>query len=287
MRCGSGGRHNAGASGAHCVRPGFVVTTQLDIGRSEPEHGWPELGGEEEMSSSRKSPEKRGRAGALWRTAARLAAAAALAGCVQTVAVDQEAIDEELTRLRMHASNVRVMVASTERQLRVVRAKLSISERKTREMDRAAKELRRRGIAVTPRGPALVVAIADRVLFPSGEAELRAGAAEELGKIAKVLKKGLAGRPISVEGHTDSVPPKKTAARYPTNRHLSMARAVAVARFLVEKAQIDPERVSATGFADTRPLQENDTTDGRAANRRVEIVVLPPIGIKQVSANLE
>ncbi|MHC4504407.1 MAG: OmpA/MotB family protein [Planctomycetota bacterium] len=240
------------------------------------------------MSSSRKSPGKRDRGGALWRASALLAAAAAAAaGCVQTVAVDQEAIDEELTRLRMHASNVRVMVSSTERQLRVVRAKLAISERKTKEMDRAAKELRSRGIAVSPRGPALVVALADRVLFPSGEAELRAGATEELGKIAKVLKEGLPARPISIEGHTDSVPPKKTAARYPTNRHLSMARAVAVARYLVEKAGIDPKRVSATGFADTRPLGENDTTDGRAANRRVEIVVLPPIGIKHVSAKLD
>ncbi|MHC4504751.1 MAG: OmpA/MotB family protein, partial [Planctomycetota bacterium] len=167
--------------------------------------------------------------------------------------------------------------------LSAARGRLTTSERKTRELKKAARELERQGIAVSPRGAALVVALAERVLFPSGEADLRAGAAEELLGIAKVLNGGLSTRAVSVEGHSDSLPPRKTAARYPTNWELSAARAVAVARFLVEQGKVAPERVCVAAFADIRPLQRNDTREGRAANRRVEIVVLPPIGISQSS----
>lgn len=221
------------------------------------------------------------------RNAMRLLAAAMLAGCAGTPAMLPEERDEELTRLRMHTANVRVMIASTERHLRVLKARVAISERKTRELKKAAEELKRLGIAVSPRGAALVVALAERVLFASGEAALRSEAAEELRTIAKVLNAGLSSRAVSVEGHSDSIPPKKTAVRYPTNWELSTARAVAVARFLVEEAKVAPERVSVAAFADTRPLHENDTPERRAANRRVEIVVLPPIGTRQVSARIE
>jgi chemotaxis protein MotB len=194
-------------------------------------------------------------------------------------ALHQEATDGDLARLRVQAAGLRVMTSATERHLNVIRGSLAISQRKTRELKKAARELERQGVAVSPRGAALVVALADRVLFPSGEAELRPGATEELLRIAEALNGGLSSQAVSVEGHSDSVPPGKTAARYPTNWELSAARAVAVARFLVEQAKVAPERVSVAAFADIRPRQKNDTRAGRAANRRVEIVVLPPIGI--------
>jgi chemotaxis protein MotB len=81
---------------------------------------------------------------------------------------------------------------------------------------------------------------------------------------------------IAVEGHTDDV--KIGAAlleRFPTNWGLSTARATAVVRFLQEKGNIEPERLTPTGFSFYRPVATNETPEGRKQNRRIEIVLVP------------
>ena len=81
---------------------------------------------------------------------------------------------------------------------------------------------------------------------------------------------------IRVEGHTDNVP---IAARYrdrfPTNWEFSTARATSVIRALLEQGGLDPEQVSASGHAHTKPIAGNDTEEGRAVNRRIEIILFP------------
>ncbi len=103
--------------------------------------------------------------------------------------------------------------------------------------------------------------------FASGESGLKAAIEPSLQRVAEVLR-GVAGK-VTVSGHTDDVP--ISTDRYRSNWDLSTARAVSVVHYMLEAGGLDPPRVSASGFADSRPLASNATPDGRARNRRVEI----------------
>ncbi|MDW5375409.1 OmpA family protein [Halomonas sp. HP20-15] len=113
--------------------------------------------------------------------------------------------------------------------------------------------------------------IQDHLLFGSGDAELTDPGQDVVQGLVSLL--GQYEGTVSVEGHTDSVP--ISTERYPSNWELSSARATAILRYLVA-AGIDPERLRSVGYADTRPLASNDTARGRAANRRVELIIHAP-----------
>jgi chemotaxis protein MotB len=120
----------------------------------------------------------------------------------------------------------------------------------------------------------LTVNILDRILFDSGEAELKPGGEAVLRKVAAIL----AEHPklqVHVIGHTDNVPIKPSArSRFPSNWELSTARATAAVRFLTEQAGVDPHRLGAVGYGEYRPIAENATPEGRARNRRIAITIL-------------
>lgn len=117
----------------------------------------------------------------------------------------------------------------------------------------------------------LVVSIVtDSVLFTEGAADVQTDGQVILDVIAEALDDK--ANAIIVEGHTDSRP--ISTARYPSNWELSTARATSVLRFLVEQAGLDGARLSAAGYADTRPIAEGDDAESLARNRRVEIVVI-------------
>jgi len=115
----------------------------------------------------------------------------------------------------------------------------------------------------------------DQILFDSGSARLKPGFMAILDVLGPKLK-GLPNN-IEVDGHTDSVP--ISTATYPSNWELSAGRAGAVIRYL-ETRGLPPARLSASGYADTRPVDSNDTRQGRARNRRVELIVLRQAGEK-------
>lgn len=117
----------------------------------------------------------------------------------------------------------------------------------------------------------MVVELPDNVLFTSGEAELQEQGQATLAEVAGVLR-AIEGRQFQVAGHTDNVPIR--SRRFPSNWELSTARAVSVARYLIEQG-IPAERISAAGYADTQPVDSNDTDEGRARNRRIEIQLVP------------
>lgn len=117
----------------------------------------------------------------------------------------------------------------------------------------------------------MVVELPDNVLFDSGEAELKPEGQATLAEVAQVLR-SIEGRHFQVAGHTDNVPIR--SRRFPSNWELSTARAVTVTRYLIEQG-IPPERISAAGYADTQPVESNDTEAGRARNRRIEIQLVP------------
>lgn len=121
----------------------------------------------------------------------------------------------------------------------------------------------------------LTVNIVDRILFNSGEADLKPEGAAVLRKVARVLESHT-NRMIQVAGHTDNVPIRAgSRGRFADNWDLSTARATAAVRFLAGQAGVTPTRLAAVGYGEFHPAAPNDTPEHRAINRRIEIVVLP------------
>jgi chemotaxis protein MotB len=131
-------------------------------------------------------------------------------------------------------------------------------------------EQRFRGqIAATRREHGLEITIPDVALFDSARAALQESARPVLAELAATLREGGESR-ISVEGHTDNVPVQ--GGQFASNWDLASARANAVARYLLEQG-FEPSRLQSVSFADTRPVASNDSEEGRAANRRVELQI--------------
>jgi chemotaxis protein MotB len=118
------------------------------------------------------------------------------------------------------------------------------------------------------------ISISDKMLFKSGSAEVSDKAMNVLGKVAQVLN----SKPeieFMVEGHTDNVPIKNNCIA--DNWDLSVKRATSVVRILQNKFNMDPKRMTAGGRGEYIPLQSNETTEGKAVNRRTRIVILPQL----------
>jgi chemotaxis protein MotB len=125
----------------------------------------------------------------------------------------------------------------------------------------------------------LNVKLTQAILFPSGSAQVGQEGMEVLGKVANRLRE-LPHR-ILVQGHTDDVPISgRLAERYPTNWELAGARAASVVRILAERG-VPAERLAAVSLADTQPAAPNDSPESRAANRRIEIRLIPAPGAAQ------
>ena len=134
-------------------------------------------------------------------------------------------------------------------------------------------EIKEGQIDVETTARTILIRIREKGSFASGSALLNSSFVGVIDKIASALTQ-IEGK-IAVEGHTDNVPINTFA--YPSNWDLSAARSVAVVRRMLDIAPLEPTRVTASGFADTRPQAINSTFDGRARNRRVEIVVKQPL----------
>jgi chemotaxis protein MotB len=130
-------------------------------------------------------------------------------------------------------------------------------------------------VTITRMADRLSVSVVDRILFPSGEANITPAGFTLLARVGNVLKNA-GNKIIRVEGHTDSVPiSERLAGKFSTNWELSTARASNVVRFLQEKVAIDPVRLEAVGLSEFHPVASNSTVKGRSQNRRIEIALLP------------
>lgn len=118
----------------------------------------------------------------------------------------------------------------------------------------------------------LVTRMLDQVLFDSGKADLHRNARAILDQLAQVLGE-LPEQPIRIEGHTDNVP--ITHSGWADNAALSLARANAVAEYLIQQRGIAREQMTSVGYGEERPIASNDTAEGRRKNRRVEVIILP------------
>lgn len=132
--------------------------------------------------------------------------------------------------------------------------------------------LQTQGVEVVAADDGITIRLAEGLLFTSGQADLTAEGLLLLDELEDFLL--LFEGQISVEGHTDSFP-IRSGGRFASNWELSAARAIAVVQFLAEGA-LSADRLRAVGYAATQPLERNITEEGRAANRRVEMILQAP-----------
>lgn len=136
-------------------------------------------------------------------------------------------------------------------------------------------EIEKGEIRITQAVDRLSVNMVEKILFDSGKAEIKPQGLKVLKRVGDILK-GIPDKQIRVEGHTDNVRiGAKIREKYPTNWELSTARATNVVRYLQDKVGVDKKVLSAAGFSDSRPVAANETEEGKAQNRRIEIVLLP------------
>jgi len=132
-------------------------------------------------------------------------------------------------------------------------------------------------VSVSENERGITIHIMEELLFSSGSAEFKASSLVVLDSVASVLKK--LPNDIRIEGHTDNVP--ISSAQFPSNWHLSVARAVNAGYYLIQKHGLDPEKVSVVGYSEYRPLVPNSSEENRARNRRVDIVIITNVPREQ------
>jgi chemotaxis protein MotB len=119
----------------------------------------------------------------------------------------------------------------------------------------------------------MVIDLKQDILFPSGSADLSDIGEETLSEVARALA-DFPDRAFQVEGHTDNVP--ISSSRFPSNWELSTARAVSVVKLFVDSG-MTADNLSAAGFGEFQPRADNASSEGRALNRRIEVVMLPDL----------
>jgi len=118
----------------------------------------------------------------------------------------------------------------------------------------------------------VTIRLPEKVLFPPGKAVIIKGGKAELRKVAGAMK-GVSNRVFYVAGNTDSTPIR--TKQFPSNWELSTARALAVVHFFISEG-VDPKTLGVAGYAQYHPVASNDTAEGRAKNRRIDIGMAPP-----------
>jgi chemotaxis protein MotB len=203
---------------------------------------------------------------------------------VESLSQDKSALSKEKSQLtdeksQLSAEKTRMaqMLAEAQRALEEARARQKAAEARDaiyrRVKDKLQKMIDAGKLTVRVVRGRMVIDLKQDILFPSGSAELNADGIETLAEVAHVLRE-FQDRGFQVEGHTDNVPIK--TAQFPSNWELSTARAVAVVK-LFQKEGMVAEKLSAAGYGEFQPRADNASAEGRALNRRIEVVMLPDL----------
>jgi len=145
-----------------------------------------------------------------------------------------------------------------------------IEDLKTRLNDVIVRHNYAKSVSLEENERGITIHILENILFPSGKADINKTSQLVLGELASILHQ--LPNDIRVEGHTDNIPINSDL--YPSNWHLSVARALNTAYFLIDGHKLIPEKVTVVGYAEYKPIAENTTPEGRAKNRRVDIVII-------------
>jgi len=207
---------------------------------------------------------------------------------LQKQAADLEANTARIAKEREQLQQEQSQLAATLEQERL--AKEEEIKRLTRTQEELSKslqdEISKGNITIQQVRDRLTINMVDRVLFDSGQAQVKPAGVQVLKQVADVLNK-ITDKQIRIEGHTDNVPiSSKLQDRFKTNWELSTARATTVVRYLIDQGGVDRQYLSAVGYADTHPLASNDSEEGRSSNRRIEIVLYPK-DLKEIAGEVE
>ena len=183
-----------------------------------------------------------------------------------------KAKDAEIAGLKKEAASL-----SQERARAVAEKEKAIAElTSTREKltSELKEEIRKGEIAITQLKDKLSLNLVEKILFDSGSALVKKDGKKVLDRVAEILKK-VQDKQIRIEGHTDNVPiSARIIDKFPSNWELSTSRATNVVRYLQEKG-VDPKYLVAAGYSEYRNIAPNVASEGRAKNRRIEIVLTP------------
>ena len=169
---------------------------------------------------------------------------------------------------------------SQEKQAEINRLK----ETQDKLLEEMKDEIEQKQVEITQMADRLSVSMVDKILFPSGKAEITPEGLKVLERVGNIINK-IEDKIIRVEGHTDNVPiHPRLQDEFPSNWELSAARATHVVKFLQEKVGIAPEKLQAVGLSEYHPVASNKTKAGRSKNRRIEIALLP---VESVLANVK
>ncbi len=186
-----------------------------------------------------------------------------------------EARLQNVERLKKELEHVRADREAQEAKLAKVRHEVQTVGREIDRITKALEDKFGKSLRVTQHQDRLVLTMLGQILFKSGQAKLTPLGLDIMKQVGEVLAT-LPNKNVQVEGHTDNNPIYgRLQQQYPTNWELSTARATTVLRFLIEQTGMNPQDFSAAGYAETRPAVDNNTEEGRAQNRRVEIVLYP------------
>ncbi len=187
------------------------------------------------------------------------------AALLEELATLQAEREENLRKVSMYQQELK------ERESRISR----VTDTYKNLIENLSQEITEGKIRIDQSETRLKLNLVDKILFPSGSAQLTDKGKEVLDKVGFALK-DINDRRIMIEGHTDNVPlSPKLQQVYGSNWGLSALRATSVVRYLQEKGGIDPRLLGATGYSMYRPFRSNDTAEGRQANRRIEIILTP------------
>jgi chemotaxis protein MotB len=191
------------------------------------------------------------------------------------VSEDNAGLNERLRQMGMNVENQQKSVQDLNKLIDELRAKERQAQARLQTFRNMIEKFRNMiasgKLRVRIQRGRMVVELSENILFDSGKADLKKEGQTALTEVASVLA-SIPDRDFQIAGHTDNVPIK--SAKFPSNWELSTARGVTVARYLAGQG-VPTARLSAAGYADSQPIASNDTPEGRAQNRRIEIVLMP------------
>ena len=196
---------------------------------------------------------------------------------------DKKALQAQIDKLQSENKGLLESIEGLELELKQEKMAVQQKEEKISEIDRIRQEIEtslkkqilQKDIKIEEFEGKLKVTFVDKILFDSGSVTIKQIGQEVLLRLADSFRDNEAQN-LVIEGHTDDVQIGSVLQeRFPTNWELSTARATAVVRFFQEKGDIEPERLTASGFSFYRPVDSNETEEGRKQNRRIEIILVP------------
>jgi chemotaxis protein MotB len=192
---------------------------------------------------------------------------------LQTQISDRET---EIGKLKQGGEALAAEKARLEKERAAKEAEIQRLTKTQEDLSKSLKaEIERGDIKIKQVRDRLTINMVEKVLFNSGQALVKPEGLNVLKNVSDVLK-NVDDKQIRIEGHTDNVPiGAKIKDKFPTNWELSTARATNVVRYFIEKGGVNRENLEAVGYADTRPVADNETDEGRTANRRIEIALFP------------